>query len=110
VAAAAGGLSTVNGHVGWRRRRCVAALTCLCARQNANKRPKQDVLIDSLNGLALKDAPSDFLEAVPKIRPLAADGRRLAAWGRGCGCGLACVCCCLPACLRAVRLSRRGAC
>ncbi len=77
--------------------RCVAALTCMCGGQSANKRPRQDVLIDSLNGLPLKDAPPDFLEAVPKIRPLAADGACLLPCARACPWRVGCACwCCAP--------------
>ena len=50
-------------------------LTLQYAVQNANKKPKQDILIDSLNDLSLKQATPEFLLSLPKIRPVGADGQ-----------------------------------
>ena len=49
------------------------------AAQNANKRPRSDTLIDHLNDLPIRDAPADFLESLPKIRPLDANGMPIEA-------------------------------
>jgi hypothetical protein len=56
----------------------------LYAVQNANKKPKQDILIDSLNDLSLKQATPEFLLSLPKIRPVGADGECVARLLGGC--------------------------
>jgi len=45
--------------------------------QNHNKRPRSDILVDSLSGLPLKDVDETFLASLPRIRPLDAEGRPL---------------------------------